>query len=410
MDLPALLDARERRAARQTELLTRHRLPLISVTMNIPGPVKRTPLIDLAFDVLLKKLPPAVEKHVTKEATGCEAILVCDDDAAVLKDLCVAIEEAAPVGRLYDLDVIDVTGEKLARSRPRTCLVCGRDAFPCARSRAHSVAELTAAVNALLTDFAADYLADIAVNALITEVELTPKPGLVDKNNSGAHRDMDLPLFYRSAEALRPWFSAAVKLGITTSDCADALRRVGIDAEAAMLAATGGVNTHKGVIYSFGLLLCALGQRLSGGGDVFDAVSVLAKGCHRDAPPVGTHGSAVKAKYGAGGARQEAMAGFPTARYGYDLYRTSGDLFTVFLSLLARCDDTNLLHRGGEAGLFYVKSEAKRILSADKACRDAMLFALDAALIAKNLSPGGSADLLALVVLMDGTRGIWENQ
>ena len=209
-----LLEAREQRAARQQAMLDRHKLPLISFSMNIPGPVKRTPLIEFAFDEALLLLPQgqAVEQTVLREDTGCEAILCCDIPAETLKSFCQAIEETSPVGRLYDLDVLTPEGEKLSRGVMRPCLICGGPAFPCARSRAHSLEELDAAVTRLLEDFAAKRLSELAVQALKDEVLLTPKPGLVDAANSGAHTDMDLPLFVKSAEALRSYFEEAVRL------------------------------------------------------------------------------------------------------------------------------------------------------------------------------------------------------
>jgi len=401
-----LLEAREQRAARQQAMLDRHKLPLISFSMNIPGPVKRTPLIEFAFDEALLLLPQgqAVEQTVLREDTGCEAILCCDQPADLLKTFCQSMEEAAPVGRLYDLDVLTPEGEKLSRGVMRPCLICGGPAFPCARSRAHSLEELDAAVTRLLEDFAATRLASLAVQALKAEVALTPKPGLVDMANSGAHTDMDLPLFVKSAEALRPYFEEAVRLGLAGADAAP-LQQAGLRAEKTMFEATGGINTHKGAIYGFGLLLCAMGHRLKRGCDLFDKAAELAAGCKKAAEQ--THGSIVLKKHGAGGARQEALSGFPTARYGAKILAETGDGHTAFLSLLLRCEDTNLLYRGGKEGLDFARDWASRVLNAPAELRPSLLKEMDEAFISRNLSPGGTADLLALSLFLHRTKNIW---
>jgi len=405
VQLSQLLEAREQRLYRQQELLQKYGKPLISLSMNIPGPVKRSPLIELAFDAVLDRLPPALERIVTRADTGCEAIFCCDRPAEELKRLCQILEEESPVGRLYDLDVITPDGEKLSRAIPRTCLVCGKPAFPCARSRAHSLEELTSAVHGLLTDFAADHLADLAVTALREEVELTPKPGLVDAANNGSHPDMDLPMFYRSAEALRVYFREAVLLGLSSPDCAPTLQQAGLQAEQAMYAATGGVNTHKGAVYGFGLLLCAMGSCLERKDDLFQRAAALAKGCKRSAEV--THGSIVAQKHGAGGARAEAQGGFPSVQYGAQVLAETGDPHVTFLSLLLRCTDTNLLYRGGQEGLDFARSWAQRVLDAAPESRLSLMQEMDQAFIERHLSPGGTADLYAMTLLLDKTRSIW---
>ena len=212
--LAEILDAREARAASQRRLLDAHRLPLLGVTMNIAGPVKRSSLLDFAFRDVLERLraalgPAVLHQELTDAPAGLEAILVCDLPAEEIKRLALELEAAHPVGRLYDLDVIGADGRKLSRSTPRTCLVCGGPVGPCSRSRAHGLPAIQAAAQALLRDFAADRLSEWAVEALIEEVDLTPKPGLVDCRNNGAHRDMDRALFHRSARSLQPYFRRA---------------------------------------------------------------------------------------------------------------------------------------------------------------------------------------------------------
>ena len=403
--LQEVLDARENRASSQKRLLAQYGKPLLGLTMNIAGPIKRSALGDFLFQQTLWELWDRIGGDILCQerldaATGLEAILVCDLPAEEVKALAVELETARPAGRLLDLDVIGIDGEKLSRGTPRTCLVCGGPAGPCARSRAHGLAAIGEATESLLRDFAVSRLGELAVEALIFEVELTPKPGLVDLRNSGAHRDMDLPLFRRSARSLEPYFRQAVSLGMERMDCMPSLQAAGLAAEKTMFAATAGVNTHKGAVYGFGLLLAAMGSRLVRGGDVFETAAALARA--GIPPDPGTHGGEALRRYGASGARGEALAGFPHVRRALTVLRDpGGGPLRALLTLLAEVEDTNLLHRGGPEGLRFVQAAAADILAGPPEEDVSRLEALDSACTARNLSPGGSADLLAAALLLE---------
>jgi len=261
-----------------------------------------------------------------------------------------------------------------------------------------------------------------AYTALIKEVELTPKPGLVDRFNNGSHRDMNLATFYASAKAIAPWFSVFFRLGLAESaippaDFLPHLRADGLACERAMFRATQGVNTHKGSIFSLGLL-CAAAGRLLGAGQVVDAGSMCQEVATLCAGLVGaelapkheaqTAGELLFQKYRLTGARGEAASGFATARqygllsFGAVLARGGSEehaLHEALLRLLAYNSDTNIVARGGMTGLDYVHAHARGLLALGEvspAQRVAQLAEFDAALIARNLSPGGSADLLAV--------------
>lgn len=396
-----MLLARDRRASRQAALLSRYGRPVISFTMNIAGPVKDSPLIRYAFRSGLRQLEalPCAQlcREVIFEPTGPEALLVYEtQDARLLKAFCIRLESEGEAGRLFDLDVLDANGEKLSRETGRTCLVCGGPVSVCSRSRAHGLEAITARTRAILEAFAAETLGEMAENALLAEVHFTPKPGLVDEANNGAHRDMDVPLFERSAHALRPCFEEFVRLGLQGASPA-ALQQAGVRAEQAMFAATGGVNTHKGAIYSGALLLHAAGRLLSGEeeGDLYELAAQTAAAIPA---PTGTHGAAVRAQ--CGGIRTEAVSGYPTAQAVLRQLRQSGPLDALLLSL-SRLDDSTLWHRGGAEGAQLVRSRAADILAAPASEREARTRRLDAELIERNLSPGGSADLLAMAFFLE---------
>lgn len=399
--LEQMLLARDRRASRQAALLSRYGRPVISFTMNIAGPVKDSPLIRYAFRSGLRQLEalPCAQlcREVIFEPTGPEALLVYEtQDARLLKAFCIRLESEGEAGRLFDLDVLDANGEKLSRETGRTCLVCGGPVSVCSRSRAHGLEAITARTRAILEAFAAETLGEMAENALLAEVHFTPKPGLVDEANNGAHRDMDVPLFERSAHALRPCFEEFVRLGLQGAAPA-ALQQAGVRAEQAMFAATGGVNTHKGAIYSGALLLHAAGRLLSGE-EERSLCGLAAQTAAAIPAPTGTHGAAVRAQ--CGGIRTEAVSGYPTAQAVLRQLRQSGPLDALLLSM-SRLDDSTLWHRGGSEGAQLVRSRAADILAAPASEREARTRRLDAELIERNLSPGGSADLLAMAFFLE---------
>jgi len=264
--------------------------------------------------------------------------------------------------------------------------------------------------------------AEYADGALLVELMLTPKPGLVDRRNCGAHRDMDIHTFLASARAIAPWWPRFVEIGyasahIAACEALPLVRPAGVLCEQAMLRATDGVNTHKGAIFSLGLLCFAAG-RLSAHGIALTRermCSEVAGVCVglvdrelKGAQKAQTAGERAFFRYGFAGARGEAVSAFATERTAalpvYDCLRLQGvdedvALLQVLLHLLAVNDDTNLVSRGGFAGLDYVRNYARRLLREGGALAPdgvKKMAAFDDVLIARHLSPGGSADLLGL--------------
>ena len=420
--LEQVLLARDRRVQRQQALHRQYGGTLLSFTMNIAGPVKDTPLVRLAFRAGLAALDRDLGAPVHRESvaapTGPEALLVYHRPAGAVKDLCLRLEEQAPVGRLYDLDVLSPGGEKLSRPQSRRCLICGGPVTVCSRSRAHGLAAIQAKTEDILRSFAAGHLAQLARQALEDEVCLTPKPGLVDRRNTGAHDDMDLPLFRRSAAALEPYFCRFVSLGMAGASPAE-LQALGREAEHAMLTATGGVNTHKGAVFSVGIVCAALGRLdralWADAARVLAEVSAMTAGLtEKDfadvtAENAATTGQKLYAEYGITGVRGQVEAGLPAVlniglptleaglANGYDFDRAGGG---ALLAILAGSTDTNIIARSSRARQLALAEELKALLAETPYPDRDVLAALDDRFIAENLSPGGSADLLALTYLL----------
>lgn len=256
-------------------------------------------------------------------------------------------------------------------------------------------------------------LGHAAVRALLGELAAFPKPGLVSLVDSGSHADMTASHFLRSATALRHYFTAMARAGARAARF-DELRRLAVEAEVAMLRATSCVNTHRGAIFSVGLLAAAAGAATARRASGHEAVALgaivrqrwgAAIAAHRRDPA--SHGSAVTRNHGRGGAQAEAAAGFPSV-YGVALPAYRGVLqaglppqaaaVQAFFALLAHVEDTNLIHRGGVEGLRFARCAARDFLAAGGVhAKDAQArgLAVHRALVERRLSPGGCADLLA---------------
>ena len=421
-----MLDAREARADMQRRLTDEYGLPLICFTMNIAGEVKDSPLIRLMFNEgvrRLRALPYDIRYALVQHGiTGPTAYFVLSGGAQELKRAAVMIEDAHPAFRLFDIDVMDADGRKLSRSAARRCMVCQGPAKECARSRAHGLDAVKGAQDGLLKCFAAEYLGRLAARALTVEVEATPKPGLVDAANNGAHNDMDISTFRASIAALEPYFTKFALSGLKhgqTGGLMPELVQTGIEAECAMLSATGGVNTHRGAIYSLGLLLAAAGIRFASACDlsITELAAQLASLDIKTRPDAAdTHGAAVRRNYGVTGVRGEAASGFRLAL-------TAAELFSGYSSrmdehaaavltlphIMAGLTDTNLLHRGGEEGLSYVKAGSAAICALDERDRPGALKRMDGECIKRNLSPGGSADMLGLAIFLSLCGPLFQN-
>lgn len=272
----------------------------------------------------------------------------------------------------------------------------------------------------------ADYIGWRVCESLTEEVTTTPKPGLVDLNNTGSHTDLSVELFFRSIAALRPSFTQIARLSLSwerpVGDLFGAIRAVGIVGEQRMFEATGGVNTHKGALFSLGILGGATAYAASHALDLdpFALCALVGDMTHptleaelsalKHERPT-THGQRIFQESGNRGIRGEVMDGFPTIRarvlplfkeFSYPL--TMRDKLVILLSIMAELDDTNIVSRGGAEGLAYVKRSAQDALDRRTLMDDASfmhhLMALDSQFIARNLSSGGAADLLAVSIYL----------
>ena len=434
--------ARDRRVLKKWELLTPGgEICLVEFSLNIAGAVKTFPFARAAFREEVRELSDRLSRfsvlktEVYEKNTGDCAFFLLKSQAIQVKKFLVSVEESHPLGRLFNLDVCGPDGISVKRHDlgllPRTCLVCGEDAHVCAQKKSHSMELIQWQTAKLFHEFfrdrAADQAASAAVRGLLYEVSTTPKPGLVDRNNSGSHRDMNFFTFLDSSASLIPWFREFFCLGWDHSSESDRqlferLRYAGQRAETAMFSATGGINTHKGLVFASAILCGALGKVHAGRElplpftDVLQECRRLGKcslsDLHR--PPnvqttLPTNGERIFTAYGIRGARGEAAAGFPSAvRIGLPALRKwlsagfslNDSAAMALLTLISEVDDTNMVHRGGPELAKKRKEQAKILLSAvTKENFKETLYTLDHQYMTENLSPGGCADLLAVSLM-----------
>ena len=288
-------------------------------------------------------------------------------------------------------------------------------------------------------------IAHLATQALQAELDTTPKPGLVDKDNNGAHRDMDHALMQLSINTLHPYFVRLAFLGFAdTLPSHTVIRDAGIEAEKAMLEATNGVNTHKGALFSMGLAVVAAAYEEKKAAankeergkereeEYLSSLQLTIKALAASFPDTsGTHGS--KAKQLSNGTTTIKGA-LDNAREGYEKLfaewlpfynerRKSHDahaLHKTLLRIMCDLDDTNVIYRTNVATAEEVKQEARALLASfeeayaaedkekcasaiEEKCASAELLALkdmDRRYTERNISPGGAADMLSLTVFI----------
>lgn len=247
-------------------------------------------------------------------------------------------------------------------------------------------------------------IAHLATRALQAELDTTPKPGLVDKRDNGAHRDMDHALMLRSIRAIHPYFIRLAQLGCSSPQPPhDDIVRIGIEAERAMFEATGGVNTYKGALFSMGLAVVAAGGAAlcHNTNAMSSSIAALAS---RFPITKGTHGSEAKTKACLKGALDNARDGYRMLFEAWlPFYETcveSADpyaLHKTLLRIMCDLDDTNIVYRTSLATMLQVKEESKQLLQSFSIMG---LETMNSKFIRCNISPGGSADMLSLVVFL----------
>lgn len=392
-----LLEEREFRASFQKQISEEYPFPLAVIKANMPGEDKRsliqTIVVCEGYFALMKLNIKKVQYTYTIE--GLIFYLSIDSPIEQIKRICVDIEENHPLGRLMDIDVMTVHSQISRRDlnfNPRRCFLCDEVAHVCVREQTHSISEVeTYIIDAfriyLKTDNDRERWQRLIQTALIGELIKPLGYGCVTLSDLGSHKDMDALLFIDSARIV----SEEISKAHTFSENFDRLREVGKIAEKRMFEMTRGVNTHKGAIFL--LLLVMAGLQHS---DPVSHISFLCKDILSDFEgDDGSHGMRLYKEHGITGIRGLAKEGFSdlfTRTYPY--YR-SHSIDETFLWLIGENPDTTLMYRGGLSLYNECREKAKSTGNVDARIE------FDRWMKIQGLSPGGSADMLSAILLID---------
>lgn len=444
VSLIQMLEARDWRVYKQKQLIAQYKKPVMCFTMNIAGPIKNNELIRRAFEAGMEDFRLQVIRFKSKilyfeeknAITGNEAFFVVDMNALQLKKLTCELEDYDELGRLYDMDVIypDENGncKKIDRQEinlpGRKCLLCDKPAKECSSRRSHTVKELqektTVIIKKSLKERDGNEIASLAIRSLLYEVCTTPKPGLVDTANRGSHKDMDLFTFANSAASLYPYFKQCYDCGYESKnkeakETFKAIKAHAKMAENRMLKATDGVNTHKGAIFTLGILCAATGRLEKSEWKDWEKLLFIASSMVRGIVAedfacltkenAKTAGQRLYLEYGITGVRGQMEAGLPAVKnYGLPILEKllsegkSNDYAgaITLLHLIANTTDTNMISRSNVETQKEYSVMAAELVKNGKEPSLEELEDLDRKYIEKNLSPGGSADLLAVCWLL----------
>jgi len=412
-----ILEDRERRWKHVLNFQKEHGGAAILVKANIPGfdkNIKEAGVLVRVFEGEIARNVKTTAREFAHSFDGPYVIFGFQNDNRVeLKKKLVEIESTHPLGRFIDFDLHVDEQQSMTRKsigvRQRGCFLCNNDAIVCMRNQTHRVEELLACVEKSIRLFCSQQIHRIVDQAMMMELDMEDKFGLVTKTSKGSHLDMDYEKMIKAKNALLPFFTDFFNLGYE-NDKLDELfrqgRRLGVVAEKAMFEATEGINCYKGLIFVLGVFLMATGRAIASKEDfakVFENVRLMTFEVRKDFDgSIDTFGKTAREKYGIEGVRGEAMKGFPTVLHGVSFLKEQETtcpktLRKLLIQIILSTDDTCFLKRAGSIESYR---ETLSILNNVNPENEEQVNNFHKFAIQKNLSFGGSADLLIASIAM----------
>ena len=378
---------------------------VISLKANISGDdknLKEAYLLLSYFDKLISKY--AFKKICIDDYDGPIIIYLSKCDYC-LKDVMVEIEESISIGRFVDIDVFFNNQISKHRKELRKCFLCDDYAFVCGRERRHSVSDINKFLKKNVFDFCLKTIEEILIESMMTELDLHPKFGLVTKYTNGSHKDMNYILMRDAALSIVPYFKEMFCVAYENSDLSyifKEIRKIGILAEENMYKITNGVNAYKGLIFALAFLVSSIAYKFANLKDnrsIYEYIKIMAKDIGLESNEGSdTVGKIAYQKYNLKGARFEAQDGYTSIRNCVEKYSLDNEesLYEALSYFISTIDDTVLFKRCKNIDLYYeVKNRFKDFKYNKKNIDELNDFCLE-----RNLSFGGSADLLVMAICL----------
>ncbi len=477
-----ILEAREHRYNFVLYLIEQYKKPVLCAKINYPGSNKNTKEYEYAFNLLkniirknfqLEEKMENTAENTTENKTenmaeyktenmtgnktantkmlaftlegadGSSFIISLSKDPKQEKQKAIEIEMKHELGRIFDIDIYDLSGGPIDRKSMglhlRKCIICDKNTSECMKNNSHSLELVKNEINKLINNFSykrnelPKKIGEAAILSMLYEISTFPSPGLVSPHSNGAHNDMDYFTFLKSTASLSSSMIEFVSVGINEDDeHLYKLRKIGIEAEARMFEVTEGVNTQKGLLFLLGVVCCAAGiciqKNLKINRDnISKSVIEICKGIvakeldeylklkktdlKEDLLNL-SNGIKLFSNHGIKGIRGEVEAGLPTVlNTGLPYFEEalkSGlnigeSLAHSLIGIMSVIDDTTVINRCGFDGLTYMQEQSRKaidlggILAAEGRKH---IFEMDKDFINKNISPGGAADLLAITAFI----------
>ncbi|MDO5088207.1 MAG: citrate lyase holo-[acyl-carrier protein] synthase [Leptotrichiaceae bacterium] len=425
MNIGSFLNDREKRAEYQKKLIEKYKKPLIVLKANFPGKNKNLPLADNITDALSEEIGKLFEKDIIftesfRNAEGKFFFYILNGDAYNIKKSAVILEESHELGRCADIDVHTSQGNLLSRkdigNSFRKCFLCNDRAHNCVRSMKHSYEELYNFLEEKYRSYIAHKLSTAALEGLIYEVSCYPSFGLVSPLSTGSHKDMDFYTFLESGFSIEKAFYQMARIGYSDTDMDTAFstaREIGKKAEISMMKITGNVNTHRGLIFLMGIVILASARNFYSGKNIKkmpELIKEITKNILDDFKNIEkkenlTNGEKLYIKYGFTGIRGEVREGLtdifedilPFYNGKLKCYDKNTVCSMTLIKLMSIINDSTIVHRHGMDTLNEVKNRAASLIgvSEQKKLKDFEKWCIE-----NNISPGGSADILAVVIFL----------
>lgn len=438
--LHKILEAREHRASVRTNY-SKDGLLTLSLSLNIPGYPKHNRSSSSIFDLIVEELKIFISSHRIQLEDKQElklldeaghfyivAIQASNYTKLEIKAICETFEHSFELGRITDVDLFDENAKPVSSGKKKACIICEtKAAVDCMRSGAHKHSEVRALMFEQMERYAlkerqkkvTQSLTESANKALIYEFSLSPKPGLVDALDSGSHADMNYYSFVNSTSAISSYWQDFSNLGWeyeqNLSEALPLIRQIGIKAEQSMFYATENANTQKGLIFLLGTSVFAASYTIKREGQFVESVFIenlktigkdlVDNELQQSGNKAITHGEQTFRKYGVAGARYELENAFPIVfikilpflekelKQDSFLDKTLTDrvLIKALLMIMSDLNDSNILYRKGAQKLEIIKQMAAKSIDS-KPDYNALCRYCES----ENISPGGSADILAI--------------